>query len=147
MYRIVATYTHSLQSIDKPRSRIPQSLHLLLRLALGPVIPPAGPPLRVLVLQQCILQHAPPEQEDCEVAKDDTVALPVERGVLFLIDIGTDDAVQVAEADDKSQRDASFVNPFCVVARPDYGVCDTRIDSESAEEGSGVADSWGCSGR
>ena len=135
-----------LQHIFEIRPQIAQRLDLLLRLALRPVIPAAGPPLPILPLQQRILQHAAPEQEDCQVAQYDAVALSVQWGVFGLVDVGGDDAVEVAPADDEAQGYAALVDAFRVVGGPDDGVGDARVDAHCAEEGAGVADSGRCAG-
>ena len=52
------------------------------------------------------------------------MALAVEGGVFGLVDVGGDDAVEVAPADDEAQGDAALVDAFGVVGGPDDGVGD-----------------------
>ena len=71
------------------------------------------------------------------------MALSVQGGVGGAVDVGGDDAVEVAPADDEAHRDAALVDAFGVVGRPDDGVGDAGVDAQGAEEGAGVADSGG----
>ena len=109
------------------------------------MIPAAGPPLGVFPPQRPILQQAAPEQEDGQVGEHDAVAAAVQGRVCGLVDVGGDDAVEVAPADDEAHGDAALVDAFGVVGGPDDGVGDAGVDAEGAEEGTGVADSGGCS--
>ena len=133
----------NLHRIDEIRPPIAQLLHLLLRLAFGPIIPPASPPLLILLLQQKIHQHAPAEQEYGQIGQHDAVALAVQGAVLCLIDIRGDGAVEVAPADDEAHCDAAFVHAFGVVGGPDDDVGDAGVNAQGGEKGAGVADSGG----
>lgn len=117
----------------------------MLRLTLRPVIPSASPPLPILLLQQQIHEHAPAEEEDDQVGQHDAVALAVQGAVFRLVDVGGDDAVEVAPADDEAHGDAAFVDAFGVVGGPDDDVGDAGVDSQGAKEGAGVSDSGGAS--
>ena len=121
------TSRRRLQRIDEIRPRIPQLLHLLLRLPFGPIIPPATPPLLILPLQQKIHQHASAEQEDGQIGQHDAVALSVQGAGSRLVDVGGDDAVEVAPADDEAHRYTAFVYAFGVVGSPDDDVGDAGI--------------------
>lgn len=134
------THIHLLQRINKIRPRIPQKLHLLERLPLGPIIPPPAPALRVLPPQQEILQNTAAEQEEGEVSEDDAVARAVEGRVRGAVDVGGDDAVEVAPAYDDAHGDAALVDAFGVVGAPDDGVGDAGVDAEGGEEGACVLD-------
>lgn len=123
-------YPLRLQRIDEIRPRIPQSFHLLLRLPLGPIIPPASPPLRILLLQQRILQYAPPKQKDRQIAQDDAVSLPVQRRVFGLVDVRADDAVEISPADDNAQGYAALINALGIIRRPRYNICNGWINSK-----------------
>lgn len=123
-------YPLHLQRIDEIRPRIPQSFHLLLRLPLGPIIPPTSPPLRILLLQQRILQYAPPEQKDRQIAEDDAVSLPVQRCVFGLVDVRADDAIEIAPADDDAQGYAALINALSIIRRPRYNICNGWIHSK-----------------
>ena len=70
------------------------------------------------------MQHAAAEEEDGQVGEDDAVALAVEGGVFGLVDVGGDDAVEVAPADHEAHGDAALVDAFGVVGGPDDGVGD-----------------------
>lgn len=131
------------QRVDEIRPRIAQFLHLLLRLAFGPVIPPASPPLLILVLQQEIHQQAPAEQEYRQIGQHDAVACLIQGAVCRLVDVGGDGAVEVAPADDEAHCDAAFVDAFGVVRGPDDDVGYAGVDAQGAEKGAGVADSGG----
>ncbi len=116
--------------INEIRPRIPHRLNLLLRLPLRPIIPPASPPLPIFIPQQHILQYTAAEEEDGQVGQDDAVTFSVLRRVFGLIDVGADDAVEVAPADDETHRYATLVDAFGVVGDPDYGVGDAGVDAE-----------------
>ena len=73
------------------------------------------------------------------------MALPVQRSVAGLVDIGAYHAVQIPPADDESQRDAALVDAFRVVGGPRDGICDAGIYPKGTKEGAAVADSWRCS--
>ena len=71
---------------------------------------------------------------------------PILRRGIGLIDVRTDNTVQISPPDDETQRDAAFVDSLGVVRGPDYGVCDARVDSQCAKEGSGILDARGGTG-
>lgn len=75
------------------------------------------------------------------------MALAVQGRGVGLVDVGGDDAVEVAPADDEAHGDAALVDAFGVVGGPDDGVGDAGVDAEGAEKGAGVADAGGCSDR
>lgn len=67
-------------------------------------------------------------------------------GVPAAVDVGGDDAVEVAPADDEADGDAALVDAFDVVGGPGDGVGDAGVDSEGAEVDAGVLDGGvGCS--
>jgi len=55
-----------------------------------------------------------------------------------LVDVGRDDAVQIAPSNDKPKDYTALVNTFAIVANPGYGIGDAREDTAGAEEGSKV---------
>ena len=56
------------------------------------------------------------------------------------VDVGTDDAVQIAPADDEAEHDAALVHALGVVGGPGDGVGDAGVDAQGAEERAGVLD-------
>ena len=75
------------------------------------------------------------------------MALAVQGRGVGLVDVGGDDTIEVAPADDEAHGDAALVDAFGVVGGPDDGVGDAGVDAEGAEEGAGVANAGGCSDR
>ena len=126
--------------------RVPHGLDLLLRLALGPMISLAPRPLRILPLQQRIIQHAPPQQKENQIRKHDAVPRPILGFILVSVNIAADNAVQIPPPDDEPHGDAALVHALGVVADPGDGVGDARVDAEGAEEGARVLDAGGGAG-
>lgn len=73
------------------------------------------------------------------------MALAVEGGIFGLVDVGGDDAVEIAPADDDTHGDAALVDTLGIIGRPNDNVGDTGVDTKRAEEGAGVTDSGRCS--
>ncbi len=76
------------------------------------------------------MQDAAAEEEDGQVGQNDAVTGSVLGGVFGLVDVGADDAVEVAPADYETHCYAALVHTFCVVGYPDYGVGDAGVDAE-----------------
>ena len=121
------------------------------------MIPLPRPSLRVLSLQQRVLQQTSEGQEEDEVADNDAVADAVLGLVLGAVDVAADDAVEVAPANDEAEGDTALVDAFGVVGGPRIGstdgttelrrIClphdgigDTGIYAQCSEECSGVLD-------
>ena len=69
------------------------------------------------------------------------MALSVKGYVSRLVNVRGDDAVEVTPANDEAHCNTTFIDALGVVGGPDNGVSDTGVDTQSAEEGAGVADS------
>jgi len=104
------------------------------------VVALAGQPLGVLPSQEQVLEHAPAEEGEDEVAQHRAVARRVAGTVLGAVDVAAHDPVQVAPSDDDPQRDAALVHALGVVRGPRDGVGDARVDAQGPEEGARVPD-------
>ncbi|GJD04251.1 hypothetical protein ColKHC_13076 [Colletotrichum higginsianum] len=80
------------------------------------------------------------EQEEDLVAEDDAVAGEVPGRLVLEVDVGRDDAVEVAPADDHAEHDGALEGALGVVDDPGERVGDGRVDAGGAEEGAGVLD-------
>ena len=100
----------SSQSVNEIRSFVTQQLNLTLVQALNPVVAFATSALGILTSQQDVLQHGSTKEEQDKVAEYYSVAGVVFRLIIVAVDVGCDDAVEVSPADDKPERDTSFVN-------------------------------------
>ena len=86
------------------------------------VIPRATSSLCVLALEHGPHEHSATEQEQRHVSEHHAVASPV-SGLLFgQEDVGGDNTVDVAGADDDADDDAALVDALDVVAAPGQGV-------------------------
>lgn len=52
------------------------------------------------------------------------------------------DTVEIAPADDETKRNATGIDAFEIVRCPSNGVRNTRIDSESTNEDTGILNVW-----
>lgn len=95
------------------------------------VVPSTTAPLCVLPLQHDIREHSTTKQAHHHVAEHGGVASPVSRLFLLEVDVGRDDTVEVAPADDDANDDAALVDAFDVVAGPGEGVGDGGWKEES----------------
>lgn len=84
----------------------------------------ATEPLLVLRSQQLPCDNATYEQEHCEVGQNCAMAGIVPWFVT--VDVGRDDAVEIAEPDHDAHGHAALVDAFDVVGCPDYGVSHAR---------------------
>lgn len=64
------------------------------------------------------------------------------RAFALDVDVGRDDSVEIAPADDYAQDDSALVDAVDVVGDPGERVGDARVDAHGAEEGSGILDAW-----
>jgi hypothetical protein len=127
------TPSHNSKRVNKIRPRITQLLNLSLRLPLNPRIPPTARSLLILIDQQKPLEQTAAQEEQSEIGQDGAMAGQESRRILAAVDIGGDDAVEVAPADDEANGDAALVDAFDVVGRPGDCVADAGIDAEGAE--------------
>ena len=86
------------------------------------VVPLAAPPLCVLALERRPHEHGAAEQEQRHVGEDGGVAGVVSGLLVLEEDVGGDDTVDVAGADDDADDHAALVDTFDVVAAPGEGV-------------------------
>lgn len=80
------------------------------------------------------------EQAHDLVAEDDAVPRPEVRALAGEVDVGRDDAVEVAPADDHAEHEGALEGALGVVVEPGERVGDGRVDARGAEEGAGVLD-------
>lgn len=149
-----------LQSVDEVRSFVPSNPDLLGRHPLMHIVPSTTAPLGILLPQHDIREYSATKQAHHHVAEHGGVASPVSRLLLLEVDVGRDDTVEVAPADDDANDDAALVYAFDVVAGPGEGVGDRRwrgrvslgntstgfteyrltVDSNGSQEGTGILD-------
>ena len=86
------------------------------------VVPRAAPSLRVLALERRPHEHSAAEQEQRHVREHRGVAGVISGLLVLEEDVGGDDTVAVACADDDADDDAALVDAFDVVAAPGEGV-------------------------
>ena len=114
----------------------------------------ASAPLAVLTLEQKVLDDGTAAEKQHQVAQHDSVPGVKLRRVPIAVDVGRNNSVQVAPADDESQRHSSFINSwttqsanrtlilatqgqqtFSIVARPRDGVGDGWVNAHRSQEG------------
>jgi hypothetical protein len=86
------------------------------------VVPRAAPSLRVLAPERRVHKDGTAQQEQRHVGEHRAVAGVVSRLLVLEEDVGGDDTVDVAGADDDADDDAALVDAFDVVAAPGEGI-------------------------
>lgn len=119
---------------------IAHDLELLLGLVLHPVIALALLAEPVLALEHEVHEDGSAEEEQELVGEHDAVAGPVPGLLLLGVDVGGNNTVHVAPADDDTDHDTALQRAFDVVGRPGQGVGDGGVDADGAEESTCVLD-------
>lgn len=111
-----------LQRVNEVRPVVARHPDLIRSLASMHVVPLPTPSLRVLALERRPHEHGAAEQEQRHVGEHGGVAGVVARLLVLEEDVGGDDTIDVAGADDDANDDAALVDAFDVVAAPGEGV-------------------------
>lgn len=82
------------------------------------------------------------QQTQGQGGQDDTMAGVEMRAFGLDVDVGRDDSVEIAPADDYAQDDSALVDAVDVVGDPGERVGDARVDAHGAEEGPCVLNAW-----
>lgn len=102
--------------VDEIRPHVAQELNLAWVQSFHPVIAFAAQALTILPLQQNVLQQRPTKFKQHQVGKNHAVTRIIARLILFTIDIGRDDAVEVSPSNDESKRDTAFVDAYTIIS-------------------------------
>ena len=57
-------------------------------------------------------------------------------------DVAANNAIEVTPPNDEAKDNATLVHTLDIVADPGDGISDTRVDTESSEEGACIFDVW-----
>lgn len=131
---------YNLGGVKEIWSLVAELLDLILGLALDPVIALTLLAQPVLTLEHEVHEEGSAEKEQELVCKHNTVASPVARLLLRVVDIGGHNTIHVTPADNNTNHDTTLERSLDIVRCPGQSVGDSGVDSCGAEESAGVLD-------
>ena len=117
----------ALSDVDKVWTLVAEQLNLRRVLPLNPMISFASQSCLVLPDQQEVREEAATEQEKDQISKHHAMAGEELGRLLCNVDVGADDAIEIAPSNDESYGNTTFVDTFDVIGRPSDGIWDTGI--------------------
>ena len=90
--------------------------------------------------QKRIIRNTPAQQSNNHIPQHNTMSQSVPRRILSAVNIRRHYTVEISPRDHRAEGYAAFVHALDVVGNPGYGVGNTGVDTNCAEEGAGVGD-------
>ena len=115
---------HLSSRVEESRSLVAFDHLLIFAEALILGITKTSSPRFVFALQRKVHEQRTTHKENKLVAQHHTMTSPEPRSFALYENVGGDDAVQIAPADDHAKNNSAFQGTFCVVCEPRQGIWD-----------------------